>query len=89
MRNVEAMDFEIFSGGHGPLGVKEDVTSGRIYLEELRGQVLAGLKKKKSVDDLVASITMSDYKDWTSYDQWLEPNIRGMARHLAAINAVK
>ena len=88
VRNVEALDFEILSGGHGPVGVMEDVTAGRIYLEELREQVLAGLESGKTVDELVSSITMDKYKDWASYDQWLEPNVRGMARHLEEINAV-
>ena len=89
VRNVEALEFEILSGGHGVVGVKNDVTDGRIYLEELREQVLAGLEAGNSVDDLVGTITMDKYKDWASYDQWLEPNIRGMARHLDDIDAVK
>ena len=89
VRNVEALEFEILSGGHGVVGVKSDVTDGRIYLEELREQVLAGMEAGNSVDDLVGSITMDKYKDWASYDQWLEPNIRGMARHLEEIDAVK
>ena len=88
VRNVEALEFEILSGGHGVVGVKSDVTDGRVYLEELREQVLAGLKAGESVDDLVGSITMEEYKDWASYDEWLELNIRGMARHLEDIDAV-
>ena len=87
VRNVEALDFEIFAGGHGPLGVKDDVTAGRIYLEELRDQVLEGLKAGKSVDELKSSITMDKYKDWGSYDQWRELNVQGMARHLNEIGA--
>lgn len=51
-------------------------------MEKLREQVLAGLKAGKSVDDLTASIMMEDYKDWLSYDNWRELNVRGMARFL-------
>ncbi len=89
VRNVEALDFEIFAGGHGPIGAKDDVTQGRIYMEELREQVLAGLKAGKSVDELASSITMDKYSDWGSYDQWRELNVRGMARHLTEIGADK
>ncbi len=89
VRNVEALDFEIFAGGHGPIGVKEDVTSGRVYMEELRAKVLAGLKSGKSDDDLANVITMEKYKDWGSYAQWRELNVLGMARHLRAIGAEK
>ena len=87
VRNVEALEFEILAGGHGPIGVKEDVTDGRVYLEELREQVLQGLKAGKTDDELASSITMDSYKDWASYDQWRELNVRGMARHLKDIGA--
>ena len=89
VRKVEALDFDIFAGGHGPIGVKEDVTAGRIYMEELREQVLQGLKSGKSVDELASSVTMDNYKDWGLYDQWRELNVRGMARHLDAVGAVE
>lgn len=87
VRNVEALDFEILAGGHGPLGDKADVTAGRIYLEELRDQVLSGLKSGSSADELASSITMDEYKEWASYEQWVELNVRGMARHLIDIKA--
>lgn len=88
VRNVEALEFDIFAGGHGPLGVKEDVTLGRIYMEELREQVLAGLKAGKSADELSGTVLMEEYKDWASYDQWRALNVQGMARHLESIGAV-
>lgn len=87
VRKVESLDFEIFAGGHGPVGVKEDATLARVYLEELRAQVLAGLKAGRSTDDLAQSVTMDKYKDWASYDQWRALNVQGMARHLKAIGA--
>ncbi len=88
VRKVETLDFEIFAGGHGPLGVKGDVMLGRVYMEELRAKVLAGLEAGKSVDDLVRSVEMADYKDWGSYEQWRGLNVQGMARHLKEIGAV-
>ena len=86
---VQSLDFEIFIGGHGPVGVKSDVDDGLAYLQELRAAVLNGLKAGKTVDQLSASIKMEDYRDWASYDQWLKLNIQGMARHLQESGAVQ
>ena len=88
VRKVETLDFSIFAGGHGNLGVKADATSARIYMEELRAQVLAGLKAGKSVADLEQSVKMANYKDWASYDQWRVLNVQGMARSLKENGAV-
>ena len=88
VKKVEALDFEILAGGHGNLGVRSDVTSARQYLEQLRSEVLAGLKQGKSIDDLKQSIKMEKYQDWGAYDNWLGLNIQGMARHLIRSGAV-
>ena len=82
VRKVDALDFEVMIGGHGPVGVKSDVADGLAYLEELRAAVLKGLKAGKSVDDLKQSIKMEKYRTWASYDNWLELNVQGMARYL-------
>ena len=82
VRKVESLQFDIFAPAHGNIGVKADATDARIYMEKLKEQVLAGLKAGKSVDQLVASVTLDAYKDWQQYDGWREPNIRGMARFL-------
>ncbi len=89
VRKVETLDFEIFAGGHGPLGVKADATNARIYMEELRAKVLAGLTAGKSVEDLTQSVQMADYKDWGSYEQWRALNVQGMARSLKENGAVQ
>jgi glyoxylase-like metal-dependent hydrolase (beta-lactamase superfamily II) len=89
VRKVETLDFEILVGGHGPVGTKADATNGRIYLEELRAEVLEGLQAGKSVDELAESVTMDKYKDWIAYDEWRELNVRGTARYLIESGAVK
>lgn len=89
VQTIEGLDFEILAGGHGAVGVKEDVTLGRVYMEELRAAVLEGLKAGKSSEQLVESVTMDAYKDWGSYEQWRALNVEGMARHLEAIGAAK
>lgn len=89
VRRVEALDFDILLGGHGPVGVKRDVSEGIAYLEELRASVLQGLQAGKIVEDLKREITMEKYRDWAAYDQWRELNVEGMARHLTESGALQ
>ncbi len=89
VRKVNSLDFEVLIGGHGPVGVKGDVADSIAYLEELRAEVLKGLKAGKSVDQLKQSIKMEKYKTWAAYDNWRELNVQGMARHLVESGEVK
>ena len=86
---IEGLDFEVLAPGHSVVGNKQDVTDMRVYIEELRAQVLAELKAGRSVDDFAAAITMDKYADWGARDQWLELNVRGMARWLQASGNVQ
>jgi len=88
VRKVNALDFDFLIGGHGPAGVKRDAEQGLVYLEELRAEVLEGLKAGKTVDQLKASVKMEKYKDWAAYDTWRALNVEGMARHLQEFGAV-
>jgi len=89
IRKIESLDFEIFAPAHGNVGVKSDATDVRVYMEELRAEVLAGLKAGKSVKALKEDITMSAYKDWGQYDSWLKPNIEGTAAYLKSSGQAK
>ena len=82
MRKIESLDFDIFAPAHGNVGVKSDATDVRIYMENLKTEVLAGLNAGKSIDALKEEVTMSDYKDWGNYENWLPLNIEGMANFL-------
>ncbi len=87
IKAVEGLDFEVLAPGHGALGDKTHVPEARGYVEDLRAQVLAGLKAGKSEDTLVQEITMDDYKEWGQYKAWRELNVRGMARWLVKTGA--
>ena len=82
VRKIESLDFDIFAPAHGNVGVKSDATDVRIYMENLKTEVLAGLNAGKSIDALKEEVTMSDYKDWGNYENWLPLNIEGMANFL-------
>ncbi|NND91838.1 MAG: MBL fold metallo-hydrolase [Granulosicoccus sp.] len=79
---VESLDFEVFAPAHGNIGVKADAADARIYMENLREQVLSGLRAGKSVDELTTEITLDEYQDWMQFEEFRPLNIQGMARFL-------
>jgi hypothetical protein len=64
------------------LGGKEDVRAMRVYMEELRDQVLQQVREGRSVDEIKQSVKMEKYSGWGNYKNYLPLNIEGMARHL-------
>jgi glyoxylase-like metal-dependent hydrolase (beta-lactamase superfamily II) len=80
LKKVELMDFEILAPGHGQLGGKVDVTNFRLYLEDLRAQVLAAARAGKSLEETKKSVDLSKYKDWGGYEQMSQLNIEGVYR---------
>ena len=89
IKKIETLDFEIFAPAHGNVGVKADAADVRKYIEDLRGQVLTGLKAGKSTDQLAQTVTMDAYRGWGQYDAWRALNVRGMARFLKQTGQVK
>jgi glyoxylase-like metal-dependent hydrolase (beta-lactamase superfamily II) len=81
-RRIEALDFEIMAPGHSRLGDKSDAVQAREYVEWLRAAVAAELNAGKTVEDIVAGLDTSAYKDMMAYDRWRDLNIQGMARWL-------
>jgi glyoxylase-like metal-dependent hydrolase (beta-lactamase superfamily II) len=85
---IESLDFDIMAPAHGNVGTKLDATDARVYMLQLRDQVLRGLRAGKTTDELAASVTMDAYKDWGSYANWRELNVRGMAKYLMETDQV-
>ena len=84
LRRVEAMEFDILAPGHGQLGNKADVTNFRLYLEDLRAQVLAAARAGKTLEETKKLVDLSKYKDWGGYEQMSQLNIEGMYRLVQA-----
>jgi glyoxylase-like metal-dependent hydrolase (beta-lactamase superfamily II) len=82
LRKAEALDYDILAPGHGQLGRKEDARAVRVYMEELREQVLRHVLDGKSVDEIKQLVAMEKYRGWDNYKNYLPLNIEGMARHL-------
>lgn len=82
LKRVEALDFDILAPGHGPLGRKEHVRTHRIYIEELRAEILKHIRQGKSLDEIKQLVKMEKYTSWRNYKEYLPLNIEGMYRHI-------
>lgn len=80
LKRVEAMDFDIFVPGHGPVGRKEHVRMFRDYLEALHGEVLAAARAGKTLEQMKQDIKLSKYENWGGYKEMFPLNIEGMYR---------
>ena len=88
IRMAEALNFDLIVPGHGRVGTKAELVEAREYFDELRAQVLSGLRQGKSVNQLVAELTFKDRKHWRKYDAWRVGNVSGMANFLTLTGEV-
>ena len=78
LKAVEALEFDIFIGGHGPMGTKADLADHRRYIEEIYAAVGRAVNDGLSLEETQARVTMEAYKDWGQYEAWLPLNIEGL-----------
>jgi glyoxylase-like metal-dependent hydrolase (beta-lactamase superfamily II) len=81
-RTVEALDFDIFAGGHGTVAAKADVTANREFFEDLVAQVSAGMSQGKSLAELQQTLLFEKYRDWAGYAQRRAPTIASAYHNL-------
>jgi glyoxylase-like metal-dependent hydrolase (beta-lactamase superfamily II) len=81
-RAVEALDFDIFAGGHGAFFTKADVGLSRQFLEDLLQAVTAGLQQGLSLEQMQEQILLEQYADWAYYERLRTKNIEAAYRNL-------
>jgi glyoxylase-like metal-dependent hydrolase (beta-lactamase superfamily II) len=75
-RTLEALDFDILSGGHGwKTFTRQDITEGREYFEYLTKEVSAAMAKGMSLEQIRKTVTLSKYRDWVNYERLREWNV--------------
>lgn len=84
LHKVEAMEFDIFAPGHGPLGTKEHVRAFRGYMESLRDQVTALAREGLPLEAIKQKVDLTRYAEWSGYAQMRDLNIEGMYRLVQA-----
>ncbi len=68
LEKAQQLDIDLICPGHGLPARKELLGKQRRYFVELRQQVKAGIDAGKDVDDVIKSIAMPWYKEWTGVE---------------------
>lgn len=81
-REVPALDFNIFVGGHADMGTKADVKSYLSYIETLYAAVIEGIRSEKTLQQLKTEIKLHQYNHLRHYEEWLPKNTEGVYERL-------
>jgi glyoxylase-like metal-dependent hydrolase (beta-lactamase superfamily II) len=81
---LEQLDVDIVAPGHGELGTLADLAAHRIYLETLKDLVTRQLRDGRTDAEIKARITMAEYRNWGSYEDWQQLNVQGMIDYVKA-----
>jgi phosphoglycerate dehydrogenase-like enzyme/glyoxylase-like metal-dependent hydrolase (beta-lactamase superfamily II) len=65
LERMQQLDVKMVCPGHGPVASRNLLETQKRYFIELRAQVRQGIEAKKTVEDIIKSIDMPWYKEWT------------------------
>lgn len=75
-------DVEIVVPGHAGLADQQSFVYFHDFLETLRERVLDEMVAGRSIEEILARVTMDDFSDYGNYDNWLRPNVISMWDYL-------
>ncbi len=84
IEGVLKIPFERIVFGHGPSGDRATIERQLGYYRDLDSAVRAAVEEGLSEDETAAQVLLEDYREWGSYDDWRELNVRGMYRKLSS-----
>jgi phosphoglycerate dehydrogenase-like enzyme/glyoxylase-like metal-dependent hydrolase (beta-lactamase superfamily II) len=65
LERAQQLDVQLVLPGHGPPAGKSLLEKQKRYFVELRQQVRRGIQAEKPLDDILASVALPWYKEWT------------------------
>ncbi len=68
LERVQQLDVKLICPGHGPVTTKEVLDKQKRYWVEMRAQVGKGVDANKTIDDIIQSVDMPWYKEWTGVE---------------------
>lgn len=68
MEQAQKLDVKLICPGHGSVATKDVLDKQKRYWVEMRQQVKKGIDASKPIEDIIPSIDMPWYKDWTGVE---------------------
>ncbi|HEV3449532.1 MAG TPA: MBL fold metallo-hydrolase, partial [Gemmataceae bacterium] len=65
MERAQQLDVKLVLPGHGPIAGKDLLEKQKRYFVELRQRVRKGIQDNKTTEDIIQSLNMPWYKEWT------------------------
>jgi hypothetical protein len=66
------------------VGTRDNLVAYHEYIKTLKQRVGDELAAGKSLEEITASVTMSEYEHLGMYEGWQPMNVEGMVRYLSA-----
>ena len=86
---IEAMDVDVYLGGHGLPATKGDMNAYRGMMNDFIGGVTESLDRGLTAEEAVAALDLSKYREWRNYNNFRERNIVGLYRNFEADRAAE
>jgi glyoxylase-like metal-dependent hydrolase (beta-lactamase superfamily II) len=65
LEKMQKLDVDLVCPGHGKVSTRDLLATQKRYFAEMRAHVKKGIDDNKSLDDIVTSLDMPWYKEWT------------------------
>jgi glyoxylase-like metal-dependent hydrolase (beta-lactamase superfamily II) len=67
LREIQAMDIDVYVPGHGDLGKKSDVEASIGFLTTIQAKAKDAIARKVPLDEAQKTLTLDEFKSWRNY----------------------
>ena len=81
---MQKLEVSLVCPGHGKVASRGLLETQKRYFAEMRTEIKKGIEEKKSLDEIIASIEMPWYKEWTGKEaREIKDNIKHVYEELS------
>ncbi|MBI5893773.1 MAG: MBL fold metallo-hydrolase [Deltaproteobacteria bacterium] len=76
LKKIEWFEADTYVPGHGKAADKKGLKKFRKYFDDLTDEVSKMKKQGKNLDEVIKTISLPRYKNWSKYSEWLGLNAK-------------